>query len=203
MLCLQEVRLQDGADVVVTGLAQAPVDAEGRLDPLRLLHVDADEVVERGRFAHEPLDVAVRDIFAVVEAEMGELEDDVGPKSFDRDSLEDRLVRLHDPLERRLVVDMLAKERGVRREPLLVQTPQDGDGLVERLAGDEAGCAEAHPEAVDEPPDDPVRRGGENRAAEHGGQRLALHGITELRRWRVTCDAALGWWLLARSETPA
>jgi hypothetical protein len=54
------------------------------------------------------------------------------------DPLEDPQVLAHDDLRCDLVHDVLAQERRVRMEALLVQPAEDLDALVERLAGDEA-----------------------------------------------------------------
>src|SRR5512133_4292848 len=57
----EEVRLQDGADVLVPALAQAAVDAERGVDVARLLHVDADEVPPGRGVLDELGDVASRE----------------------------------------------------------------------------------------------------------------------------------------------
>ena len=57
-----QVRLEDGADVVVAGLAQAAVDPQREVDERRVLHVDTDEVPEAPGFGDEPLDVRVAEL---------------------------------------------------------------------------------------------------------------------------------------------
>ena len=72
-----EVRLQDGADVLVARLAQVPVDAERCVDERRLLHVEPHEVPEPGGVSDQLADVGARELLVEGKPEMGELERDV------------------------------------------------------------------------------------------------------------------------------
>ena len=95
---------------------------------------------------------------------MGELQRHVRPQPLAPDPLEHADVGLDDGPRLGLVAHVLAEEGGVREQALLVQPPQHGHGLVEGLAGDEAGRPEAHPVAADEAADRRRLRGREDRA---------------------------------------
>ena len=128
----EEVRLQHGADVVVTRLAQPAVDAERRVDDARLLHVDPDEAAEPLRDLDDPLDVRVRDLLVELEAEMGQLERDVRTAASPRARRSStRPYSSATASASAAVADALAEERRVRVEPLLGEATQDGDALVE------------------------------------------------------------------------
>ena len=141
-----EVGLQHGADVVQAVLSQTPVDAQCGVDELRLLHVDADEAAE----LDETPDVSVRELLVDLEPEVGELERDVRPQLLGGDALDHLAVRGDDGLRVLGLEHAFAEQRRVRPQPLLVQTAQNGDALVERLACDEARRPEAHPVAAHE-----------------------------------------------------
>ena len=137
-----EVRLEHGSDAIVPGGAEALVDAQGRVDVLRLLHVDADERAERAGVRDQALDVRVRDLLVEGEPEVRQLERDVRPQFLRDEPLEDRLVLGGDRGGALEVGHRLAEERRVRVQPRVVEPPKDGDALVERLAGDEPRRAE-------------------------------------------------------------
>ena len=65
-----------------------------------------------------------------------------------------------------LVGHTFTEQRRVRGKPKRVQPPQDRDGLVERLAGDESAGTEAHPVATHDALQPGALRGGENGLAE-------------------------------------
>src|SRR5581483_8448523 len=161
-----EVGLEDGADVVVTALAQAPVDAERRVDVGGLLHVDPDEVAERRGVLDELGEVAERELLVDRETEMGELERDVRPESLGGDPVEQRPVRVDDGTRFGLVAHALAEERRVRQEAVVVQAAEDRHRGVEALACDEAGGAEPEAVALHEPLQPAVVGGREEDLAE-------------------------------------
>src|SRR5919106_1031611 len=82
--------------------------------------------------------------------------------------LEDPQVGLDDARGLPLLVDVLAQERRVGVEAAVVQRAQDLDALVERLPGDEARGAEAHPVATREAADRPAARRREDGPAQAG-----------------------------------
>ncbi len=60
------------------------------------------------------------------------------------DPVDHLLVGDDDRLCLRAVVNTFAEQGGVRPQPAVVQAAQDGDAVVERLAGDEAARSQAH-----------------------------------------------------------
>ena len=114
-----EVRLEHGADAVVTRLAQPPVDPERRVDDARLLHVDPHEAPEALGHVHDALDVRVRELLVELEAEMRELERDVDGQRLGVEPLEDAPVLVRDRLGLGAVADALAEQRRVGVQPLL------------------------------------------------------------------------------------
>ena len=79
------------------------------------------------------------------ESEVGELQGDVRLQLLGYEPLEDHLVLVRHGCGAAGVGNRLAEQRRVRVQSRVVQLAQDGDALVERLAGDEAGCADAPP----------------------------------------------------------
>ena len=158
-----EVRLEDGADVVVALLAQRPEHAQRRVDERRLLHVEPDEVADAGGVRDELADVRARELLVEAEPEVRQLQRDVDPQPLGRDAVEDLPVRLDDDARLGLVVDALAEQRRVGLEAAVVEPPQHDDRVVERLAGDEPGRAEAHPVPAHAPLQPRAVRGGEDR----------------------------------------
>ena len=132
----------------------------------RLLHVDADEVAALRRVLDELGDVALRELLVDREAEMRELERDVRPQPLRVDAVEHLAVGGDDRARLGLVAHALAEERRVREQALVVQPPQDGDGRVEALAGDEARGAEPEAVPLHEPLQARAVRGREDQAAE-------------------------------------
>ena len=99
---------------------------------------------------------------------MRELQSDVRPQPLGGDALDDVLVRRDDAcacVDRRYV---LAEDRRVRQEPVVVQPSQHWNGVVECLAGDEAGGAEPHAVSAHEPPNGRAVRRREDRATQDG-----------------------------------
>ena len=136
-----EVRLQDGADVLVTVLAQRPVHPERRIDEGRLLHVEPDEVPARGGVGDELADVGLRELLVEGEPEVRELERDVDPQLLGRDAVEDLPVGVDDDAGLGLAADALAEQRRVGAKPFSLSRRSDDDRLVERLAGHEPARA--------------------------------------------------------------
>src|SRR4029079_2268911 len=81
------------------------------------------------------------------EPEVCQLERDVDIQSLGGDAVENLLVRLDDAASLGLVVDSLSEQRRVGLEAAVVEPPEHGDRVVERLPRDESGRAEAHPVA--------------------------------------------------------
>ena len=75
---------------------------------------------------------------------MRELERDVRAELLVVQALQDALVLGRNRARLLRVRDVLAEDRRVGVEALLVQPPQNGDALVEGLAGDEARGSEPH-----------------------------------------------------------
>ena len=132
----------------------------------RLLHVDADEVAACRGVLDELGDVPVRELLVDREPEMRELERDVRAQPLRVDAVEQLAVGGDDRARLGLVAHALAEQRRVREQALLVQPPQDGNGRVEALAGDEARGAEPEAVALDEPLQPRAVGGGEDHAAE-------------------------------------
>src|SRR6185503_18978422 len=168
MFGTKEVGLEHGADTVVTRLAQPAIDAEGRVDDVRLLHVDPDEAAEPLGDLHDLLDIRVRDLLVELEAEMGQLECDVARQILRMETLEHTAVLARDRLRLAAVANALAEQRRVRVEPLIGEATQDGDARVEVLARDEARRAEPHPVAAHEALDMAIVGGAQDPRAEHG-----------------------------------
>jgi len=99
------------------------------------------------------------DVFALIDERMGAFIQQL----LGCDPVEDFLVRRHDALGLARLEHALAEHRRVRVEPLVVQAPEHGDALVERLAGDETSRAEPHAVPTDERLDAPAVRGREDR----------------------------------------
>jgi len=134
----------------VAALTEVPVDAERRVDVTRLLHVDPDEVAEGRGMRDELGEVALRELLVDREAEMRELEGDVRPQLLRIDAVEHLAVSGDDGTCLRLVADALAEQGRVRQQPVVVQPPQYGHRIVERLTGHEARGAEAEAVLLDE-----------------------------------------------------
>ena len=75
---------------------------------------------------------------------MRELERNVRAELLLVEALEDALVLGRDRARLLRIRDVLAQDRRVGVEALLVQSPQNGDALVEGLAGDEPRGSEPH-----------------------------------------------------------
>ncbi len=153
------------------GVAEALVDPQGHVDVLRLLHVDADECAEPARDGGDALDVRVRELLVEREAEVRELERDVRLQLLGDESFHDRLVLLCDRGRAGRVGDGLAEQRGVRVEPCVVQPSQHRHAVVERLAGDEAGCADTLAVLLHQPLKAVAVGGVEDRGPRERGQR--------------------------------
>ena len=80
-----EVGLQHGADVVEALFAQPAVDAQRRVDELRLLHVDADERSPRSSSCAM---FVVRELLVDLEPEVRELQRDVRAQLLRGDALD-------------------------------------------------------------------------------------------------------------------
>ena len=119
----------------------------------------------------DSLDVQVRRLLVEGEAEVRELERDVGAELLGGESVENALVLDHDC--RRLLrrTDVLTEQRRVRAQPGLVEPAQHRDAFVERLSCDEASRAQPHAVPVDDPAQPPAVGGAENRRAGNRGQR--------------------------------
>src|SRR5581483_12321943 len=115
-----------------------------------LLHVHPDEVAEAGRMPDERLHVLVGELLVEVEPQVRELERDVRLQLLRGDPVEHFPVRVHDGAALVRRVHVLAEQRRVRQQALLVEPPEHGDELLERLAGDETRRAEPHPVLADE-----------------------------------------------------
>ena len=100
------------------------------------------------RVRDEPLDVLVGGLLVEGEAEVRELQRDVRAQLLRGEPVEHLDVCVDDSRDARRVGDRLAEQRRVRVEAGLVQPSENGDALVERLAGDEAAGAESHPVAA-------------------------------------------------------
>ena len=163
-----EVRLEHGADVRVTLLAERPEHAQRRVDERRLLHVEPDEVADAGGMGDELADVRARELLVEAEPEVGQLERDVDPQPLGGDAVEDLLVRVDDDAGLGLVVDPLPEQRRVGLEAAVVEPPQYDDGVVERLPRDEPGRAEPHPVAPHASLQPRAVRGREDRLSQGG-----------------------------------
>ena len=130
---------------------QALVDPQGGLDEGRLLHVDADELAETPAWAtirstlryavswskDSPRCVSLSAMFAR------------RPSGASRSTI---ASYSHDGRSRPGGVgDRLAEQCRVRVQTGVVQSPQHGNTLVERLSCDEAGRSEPHAVTVDDP----------------------------------------------------
>src|SRR5205823_3920964 len=107
-------------------------------------------VPEPGRVLDERGHVLVGELLVEAEPEVRELERDVRLQLLGGDPVEHLAVRVDDGPALVGCLHVLAEKRGVREQPLLVQAPQYGDELIERLAGDEPRRAQAHAVAPDE-----------------------------------------------------
>ena len=143
-----EVGLEHGADVVESRLAQPAEDAERRVDELRLLHVDSDE----RPLLEQAAEVLEGQLLVDVEAEVRELQRHIRLQPFRGNAVDHLPVGRDDRVGLCRFEHALAEQRGVRREALLVQPAEDGDALVERLAGDEARGPEPAAMPADEAP---------------------------------------------------
>ena len=155
-----EVRLEDGADVVVACFAEPAVDAERGFDARRLLHIHAEEVAVPRGMPDELRDIPVRELLVEREAKVRQLERDVRAEAFRRDPVEELAVRGDDRSGLGLGRDALAEERRVREQALVVQAAQDGHGGVEALSRDEARGTEPEAVPLHEPPDGGTVGGG-------------------------------------------
>jgi hypothetical protein len=159
------VRLEDDAEVVVTGLAELAVEPQRVVGAARVLHVDAHEVPARGGVADDALEVRAADVVVELEPERGQLDADVRVEAAVLDVGEDVLVGAHDRGGVGLARDLLAEDVDRRHLPLAVQ-PADGLARVLELgAGDVA---------LREPLDDGLwdrRQQTDDRAVENGHER--------------------------------
>jgi hypothetical protein len=151
----------------VAGIAQPAVDPQRDVDEGRVLHVEADEVAVPRGLCDEPLDVRVAEPLVERDADVGELEGDVRPQLLGLDPVEHVFVRADDGFGLLGVANVLAEQGRVRPQPLLVQPAERDDGLVQRLAGDEARGAEPHPVLADEALDVPAVGGCQDQLPEH------------------------------------
>ena len=170
-----EVRLKDDADVRRPALAEAPVDRERRIDVARLLHVHAHEVAVPRRMRREAREVLARQLRVEREAEVGRLDREVRAQPRARDAVEHALVLLDDRLRLAGLADALAEQRRVREQPALVELPEHRHRLLERLTGDEAPRAEAHPVPADEAADRLALGGGEDHPSRERVDRVREH----------------------------
>ena len=124
------------------------------------------------------------------EPEVRQLERDVDLQLLGRDAVEDLPVRLDDDARLGLVVDALAEQRRVGLEAVVVEPPQHDDRVVERLARDEPGCAEAHPVAPHAALQPRAVGGGEDRLPQGGldageGRHLGSGLYATATKWPV------------------
>src|SRR4029077_6935764 len=125
-----------------------------------------DEVLHAGRVRDELGHVAVGELLVDREAEVRELERDVRLQPFRLDSVEQLPVGDDDRARLGFVAHTFAEEGRIPEQPLVVQPPQDRDGRVAALAGDEAGGAEPESVLLDEALQTRAVRGREEQAAE-------------------------------------
>ena len=168
-LAAEEVRLEDGADVVVAARRAGGGRCGASASTWRrLLHVDADEVARRcAACSTSSATFRVRELLVDREAEVRELERDVRPQP-----LGVRCGRAaRGRRRRRRGVSASSRTPSPRSvvfvsRPLLVQPPQDGDRRVEAFAGDEARGAEPEAVPLHEPLQARAVRGREEQAAD-------------------------------------
>ena len=163
---MREVRLENGADLVEPALSEPTVDAERRVDELRLLHVDPDEAAAFGCVLDEQAHVLEREFFVDLEPEVRQLQRGVGAEVVCGDPVEHGAVGPDDVARLARLEHALAEQRRVGIEALVVQRSQHSGALVERFARDEASGAEPLAVAPDEPLHARAVRGGEDPLAE-------------------------------------
>ena len=176
-----EVCLKDDADVRRPLFAKAPVDGECRVDVTRLLHVHAHEVAVPRRMCREAREVLARQLRVEREPEVGRLDREVRAQPRARDAVEHALVLLDDRLCLAGLADALTEQRRVREQAALVELPEHGHGFLERLTGDEAPSAEAHPVPADKAADRLALGGGEDHPSREGVERVREH-VSRSRR---------------------
>src|SRR5690606_8106335 len=79
--------LDDHAHVVEV-LAQAPVDLQGAVDGVRVLHIDADKVAQGRGPLHHPADVLVGQVGGQFQAQLRELHGNIGVEPVGGDAVE-------------------------------------------------------------------------------------------------------------------
>ncbi len=133
-----EPRLEDDADVVVAVLAQLAVEPQRVVGRRRVLHVDAHEVAVPAAVRTTSRRFSRQSVVRQPEPERGRLDADVRVERRVVDRREHAAVRLRDRARLLLARDLLAEDVDRRHLPAGVEVAHDGDGLLERRAGDVA-----------------------------------------------------------------